>query len=70
MATLMQDEWIVSDNMGEYVEYYNPTGHVMNFTRDREKALRTTCSYHAAEVARIARELYRRKNMRFGIWMA
>ncbi len=62
-----QDVWMVTDGCGEYIEYYNPTGHVMHFTRDREKARRTTCHYDAGEVARVAREVYRRKNMRFSI---
>jgi hypothetical protein len=61
------DTWHVCDGMGEWVEYYNPTGHVMHFTRDREKSRRTTDSYEAAEIARIAREVYRRRNMEFSI---
>ncbi len=68
MAT-RQDEWMVCDGMGEYVAYYNPTGHVMTFTRDREQARRTTCSYDAADVARIARTIYGRSQMRFSIAM-
>lgn len=66
-ATRQQDEWMVADGMGEWVEYYNPTGHVMHFTRDYDKARRTSDSSDAAEVARIARLLYRRTNMRISI---
>ena len=66
---MQQDEWIVSDSMGEYVEYYNPTGHVMVFTRDFAKARRTTDSHEAAEIARIARVVYKRPNMRFSIYL-
>jgi hypothetical protein len=61
------EEWLVTDAMGEWVCYYNPTGHVMHFTRCREEAMQTTDANHAAEVARIARVVYGRKNMRFGI---
>lgn len=68
-TTTRQDEWLVSDSCGEYVAYYNHTGHVMYFTRDREQAWKTTDSYDAAEVARIARVLYRRERMRLGIVM-
>ncbi len=63
MTTATMETWIVTDGMGEYVEYYNPTGHVMVFTRDREKARATTCSWDAFEVARVAREVYGRKRM-------
>ena len=66
-ATRTQDVWMVTDGMGEYVAYYNPTGHVMDFTRAREEARVTTDSYEAAEIARVARALYQRKNMRFSI---
>jgi len=66
-ATTEIECWIVTDSMGEYVEYYNPTGHVMAFTRDREKARVTTCSYDAYHVAEIARTLYRRRYMRMGM---
>jgi hypothetical protein len=62
-----QDEWLVSDGMGEYVGYYNPTGKVMHFTRSRDEARRTTDSREAFEVARIAREVYGRKSMRMGM---
>jgi hypothetical protein len=61
------DEWLVGDGMGEFVAYYNHTGHVMHFTRDRQEARKTTDSREAFEVARIARELYRRKNMRMAM---
>jgi hypothetical protein len=61
------ETWIVTDSCGEYVEYYNPTGHVMVFTRDREKARVTTCSQDAYEVARVAQRLYGRKQMRMGM---
>lgn len=61
------NEWIVGDGMGEWVEYYNPTGVVMVFTHEREKAFRTTDSYEAANITRIAREVYGRKNMRLSI---
>jgi hypothetical protein len=67
MATRQIEEWLVSDGMGEYVAYYNHTGHVMHFTRDRDEARKTTDSYDAAEVARVARTLYGRKNMRIGM---
>jgi hypothetical protein len=53
--------------MGEYVAYYNPTGHVMHFTRNRDEAY-ITCDHHwAAHIVRIAREVYKRKYMDFGI---
>lgn len=65
--TQQPDEWRVGDGMGEWVAYYNPTGHVMHFTRNSEEAWRTTDSYYAAEVARIARTLYNRPNMNFAI---
>lgn len=61
------DEWLVSDGMGEYVAYYNAAGHVMHFTHDRSEARKTTDSYESAQIARIAREVYGRKNMRFGM---
>ena len=57
----------ITDSMGEYVEHYNPTGHVMVFTKDREKAFATSCSHNASEISRIAREIYKRKWMRFWI---
>ena len=61
------DEWLVSDGMGEYVRYFNPTGLVIHFTRDRDEAWKTTDSEQAFEVARIAREVYKRKWMRLGM---
>lgn len=61
------DVWHVTDGMGEYVAYYNPTGHVMHFTRNRDESRRTTSSEDAWEIARIAREVYGRKWMRMQI---
>lgn len=64
-----QDEWQVSDGMGEFVAYYNPTGHVMHFTRhpSYDGVWKTTDSQEAFEVARIAREVYKRSGMRMGM---
>ena len=67
MNATRQDEWIVTDGMGEHVQYYNPTGHVMVFTKNRDEARRTTDSYEAYEIARIARELYKRRFMKIGM---
>lgn len=64
-----QDEWMVSDGCGEYVAYYNPTGLVMHFTRNPsyDGVWKTTDSEQAFDVARIAREVYKRKSMRMGM---
>lgn len=68
MATFTEIEtWIITDGMGEFVAYYNPTGHVMVFTRSRDEARATTDSREAFEIARIARELYGRKQMRISM---
>ena len=61
------DLWTINDGMGEWVRYYNHTGHVMVFTRNRDEAMRTTDSADAFEIARIARTVYRRPNMRMAI---
>lgn len=61
------DTWIITDSMGEYIEYYNATNHIMVFTRERDKAMVTTDSEYAFELARLARELYKRKNMRIAM---
>lgn len=58
------EEYIVTDGMNQFVEYYNATNHVMAFTNDREKCWRTCCSQNAFNVARIARELYGKKCMK------
>ena len=60
-----QAEYLITDSMGEYVEYFNPTGLVMVFTRVRDEAWKTTDSKEAFDVARVAREVYKRKHMRF-----
>jgi hypothetical protein len=67
--TRRPDEWMVSDGMGEYVSYYNPTGLVMHFTKhpSYDGVWKTTSSDDAFEVARIAREVYKRKHMRMGM---
>lgn len=64
MSYRAMEEWIVTDGMGEFVEYYNPTGLVMHFGNDRALAWKTTDSEEAWEVARIARDVYNRKSMR------
>lgn len=55
--------WIVGSPTGEYVMYYNHTGHVMHFTTDRAEARRFTDAGDAYEVQRIARDLYRRDSL-------
>lgn len=65
--TTQQEEWLVTDGMGEYVRYYHPTGDVMVFTHCREEAMRTSDSRDAFKVARLARTLYRRVGMRMGM---
>lgn len=61
------ETWIISDGMREYVEYFNPTGLVMVFTGNRDKAMVTTDSEDAFKIARIAREVYGRKHMRMAM---
>lgn len=58
------DSYIVCDGMGEYVIFYNPVGLVMVFGSDREAAHKTTDAFDACEIARIAREVYKRRYMR------
>jgi hypothetical protein len=65
------DEWMVADGMGERVGYYNPTGLVMHFARsgdpEYDRPWTTTSAEDAFEVARIAREIYKRKHMRIAM---
>lgn len=61
------DTYIITDGMGEFVRYYNHTGHVMQFTREREEAWQTTDSRDAYDVARIAQKLYRRPMMKMAM---
>lgn len=61
------DEWMVTDGCGEYVRYYNHTGHVMHFTRDRDEAMKTTDSEDAYRIAEIAQRLYGRKSMQMSM---
>jgi len=65
--TQRQDEWIITDGMGEFVRHYNPTGNVMVFTKNREEAWKTNDSESAYEVARIAQVIYKRKHMRIAM---
>jgi hypothetical protein len=58
-----QEEWIVTDEMGEYVAYFNTCGTVMHFTKSRNEARRTADFYEASEITRIARDVYNRRFM-------